>query len=78
MYIIAKNYRVKDISLGFEVGVTGLPKTMSPRTNVLGYLRLDSRLGMANLFLRLSSSFAYNSAKRVGKRKKKMVFAHIV
>jgi len=33
---------------------------------------------MANLFLRLSSSFAYHSAKRVGKRKKETVFAHTV
>ena len=33
---------------------------------------------MANLFLRLSSSFACNSANLVGKRKKKTVFVHIV
>jgi len=33
---------------------------------------------MANLFLRLSSSFAYNSAKLVGKSKREKVFAHTV
>jgi len=33
---------------------------------------------MANLFLRLSSSFDYVPGKLDGKRKKKTVFAHIV
>jgi len=42
------------------------------------HMKLMKKVGMENLFLRLSSSFACTPVKLDGKRKKETVFAHIV